>query len=74
MSSKDKTAINEYVGRLSHETSQILEEIVELTYYMRGSIQYNDLLHLSIPEKRAISDFISNRLEHELKKPGYAIY
>ena len=52
----------------------MIEEIVELTYYMRGSIQYRDLLHLSIPEKRAISDFVSNHLEHELKKPAYAIY
>ena len=52
----------------------MVEEIVELTYYMRGSIQYRDLLYLSIPEKRVISDFISNRLEHELKKPAYAIY
>ncbi len=52
----------------------MIEEIVELCYYMRGSISYQELLHLSIPEKRAMSDFISNRLEHELKKPAYAIY
>jgi hypothetical protein len=59
---------------LEKESSQMIEEIVELCYYMRGSISYQELLHLSIPEKRAMSDFISNRLEHELKKPAYAIY
>jgi hypothetical protein len=41
---------------------------------MRGSIQYNDMLHLSVPERTAIKEFINERLEHELKKPMYAIY
>lgn len=48
--------------------------IVELTYFMRGSIQYHDMLHMSIPERNAISEFISSHLERELKKPAYAIY
>jgi hypothetical protein len=42
---------------------------------MRGSIQYYDMMHMSIPERTAVSDFISKRLEVELKKPSpQAIY
>lgn len=41
---------------------------------MRGSIQYNDMLHLSVPERTAVSEFINNRMENELKKPRFAIY
>ncbi len=67
--------MNQYVNQLSHETSNIIEQIVELTYFMRGSIQYHDMMHMSIPERTAVSDFISKRLEVELKKPSpQAIY
>lgn len=63
------------MSQLSRETSQIIEQIVELTYFMRGSIQYNDMLHMSVPERTAVHDFISKRLEIELKKPSpHAIY
>lgn len=41
---------------------------------MRGSISYHDLMHLSVPERIAMSDFINKRLEHETQKPSYAIY
>jgi hypothetical protein len=42
---------------------------------MRGSIQYNDMLQMSVPERMAVHDFISKRLEIELKKPSpHAIY
>ena len=62
------------MAQLTRDTRQILEHVVELTYFMRGSIQYNDMMHMSIPERIAISEFISNHLEKELKKPAYAIY
>jgi hypothetical protein len=74
MRSKDKKRINDYVYQLSKETSGIIEEVIELTYYMRGSIQYSDMMMLSVPERTAVNDFIDKRFEAELKKPSYAIY
>lgn len=74
MTNSDKKRINEYVYQLSKETSGLIEQIVELTYYMRGSIQYRDMLHLSVPERVAVAEFINSRLEVELQKPRYAIY
>lgn len=74
MSNSDKKRINEYVYQLSKETSGLIEHIVELTYFMRGSIQYHDMLNLSVPERIAVAEFINSRLEVELQRPRYAIY
>lgn len=46
----------------------LITNIVQLVYFMRGSIQYKDMMDMSLVEREAVSDFISTRLEQESKK------
>lgn len=46
-----------------------IASIVQLVWYMRGSIQYKDMLDMSMVERQAVSRFIEKRLEAESKRP-----
>lgn len=52
---------------------QLLKELVELAYFMRGSISYDSLMDKTFVERQQISEFLSNRLESESQKmsPNY---
>lgn len=54
--------------RLRRESRQVIKTILQLVYFMRGSIQYSDMLLLSHAEREMIDDFIKERLESESKK------
>lgn len=49
--------------------TKIVDEAIELTYFMRGSIQYFDMLETTYPERQRISNFIEKRLKDEGAKP-----
>lgn len=53
--------------------ANIIDSIISLVYFMRGSIQYNEMMNLSYYERQSISIFIKTRLEIEDKKmyPNY---
>jgi hypothetical protein len=55
------------------EAKNILETCITIAYYMRGGIQYDDLLTRSPVERELFLDFIKERLEIENKKmyPNY---
>lgn len=64
----------EMFQRLRSDGKRMLQNIIELAYFMRGSVQYNDLLlTMSFGERDLISEFISKRLEQESKSmsPNY---
>lgn len=46
-----------------------ITSIVQLVYFMRGSIQYKDMLDMSMVERQSVSRFVEKRLESENKKP-----
>lgn len=58
---------------MQRERKRLLRSIVQLVYFMRGSIQYNDMLNMSLVERETVNDFIQERLETESKKmyPNY---
>jgi hypothetical protein len=60
-------------NRLRHESRQIMKGVIELVYFMRGAIQYNDMIMMSQVERDMVSDFIKENLEREGKKlhPNY---
>jgi hypothetical protein len=60
--------IQDMFGRMSRERTRIIKSIVQLVYFMRGSIQYNDMMNMSFVEREIISNFIEERLENESKK------
>lgn len=51
----------------------IIESAISLVYFMRGSVQYVDILQLSYYERHAMSRFIEKRLEQEQEKM-YPVY
>lgn len=55
------------------ERKRSLDEIIQLVYFMRGSVQYRDMMNMTLIERQAISEFIEKRLEAESKKM-YPIY
>lgn len=60
--------------RLRSDGKKMLENVIEIAYFMRGAVQYNDLLlTMSYGERDLLSNFISKRLELESKStnPNY---
>lgn len=52
---------------LKTSVRHILHDIVSMTYYMRGGIQYDDLMFRTPIEKEIIRDFIEQHLKEESK-------
>lgn len=53
---------------MNGERKRILSSIIQLVYFMRGSIQYSDMFNMTMVEREAVSDFIEKRLDAESKK------
>ncbi len=55
---------------LNGETKAILHSIVQLTYFMRGGMTYNQVLYtMSFIEREIALDYVNTRLEIESKSP-----
>lgn len=59
------TDIRDMFMRMRVETRGLLEEITSLVYFMRGAIQYGDMMNMTPVEREIIGGFIKNRLEIE---------
>lgn len=60
--------IGDMFRRLNSDREQIIESVIQLVYYMRGAIQYRDMLDMSMMERQAVSTFITKRLKDESGK------
>lgn len=61
-------------NRLEREVKQIIDNIIEITYFMRGAVDYDSaLMNMSAGERDRISGFITRRLETE-SKSMYPVY
>lgn len=58
---------------MTNERERIISSIVQLVYFMRGSIQYRDMLNMTAFERDSVMGFIEKRLEVESKKM-YPVY
>jgi len=54
---------------LKQDIDNLILNITELTYFMRGAIQYDDMFDMCFLERQKVSEFIEKRLEVEKKKP-----
>lgn len=62
--------IQEMFQKFEREITIIIDNIIELTYFMRGAVDYDSaLMVLSAGERDRINSFISKRLESESKSP-----
>lgn len=55
-------------SQLRKSADNLFDEIIALTYFMRGAIQYEDMFNCTFYERRRIEQFIENRLKIEGKK------
>lgn len=60
-------------SQLNAAAKSIIKNVVEIVYYMRGSVQYDDIMWRTPVEKQIMEEFIRERLESESKKP-YPVY
>lgn len=59
--------------RFSAEAKSLLNSIVELCWFMRGSVTYEEMMLRTPVERQIISEFIEKRLDSQ-KKSMYPVY
>ena len=55
---------------LNDSFKSLIREVIELVYFMRGSIQYEEMMHRTPGERELMSDFISERIKQEIRNPN----
>lgn len=72
-----KTGSNEDIiamfNQFRNDVSMTIKSIIQLVYFMRGSVGYNDMMNMTHMEREMISEFINERLEQESKRM-YPVY
>lgn len=58
---------------LRRESERLIDSILTLIYFMRGSISYSEAMNMSYAERELVGKFIEKRLEVERKNP-YPVY
>jgi hypothetical protein len=58
---------------MGRERERIIKSIIQLVYFMRGSIQYNDMMNMSHIERSLVGEFIETRISNESQKM-YPVY
>jgi len=57
-------------SKLNRETKIIIENTIQLAYFMRGSMLYNDIMYsMSFIERDMAMEFVNRRLEQEKGNP-----
>jgi len=69
LKSGNSALINKIINSFQSETKALIKKNIQLVYFMRGAIQYNEMMNLTYVEREMIEDFIGDRLEQEKKSP-----
>lgn len=69
----DAEAIRKMFARLRADAKAMLKEAVELSWYMRGSIQYDKFFDMTPMERDAVKDFITSHMEN-VKDHAFPVY
>ena len=59
--------------RLRNESRDLLKSVISLVYFMRGSIQYDDMMLMTPVERELVNEFLKDRFEQE-KDRHYPVY
>lgn len=57
-------------AQLGEQASNIVKHIIELVYFMRGGVTYEEMMNRTPGERHLIEEFINKRLEIEKKNPN----
>ena len=71
--SGDEQQISKVLITLAAQSKQIIKSIIELIYFMRGSLSYEEAMAMSPFERIEVSEFVNKRLEQEGKK-SFPVY
>lgn len=62
--------VHKLFNRLTRETEQLVDHVIQLTYFMRGAIQYEYIMqNMCYAERQRLGDFLNKRMEIEGKSP-----
>ena len=61
--------IAEYLKGIEQEAKQIKDESIKMSWFMRGGVTYEQILMMSINERKTISEIIKDNYE-TTKKSG----
>ncbi len=68
LKSGDTALIQKLFQDYGNEVRGILKSLVQLSYYMRGAIQYDEMFNRTFAERQIFEEFVKDRLETEGKK------
>ncbi len=65
--------INKMLSELQREITGIINSVIDMVYFMRGAIGYEEMMHRTFGERQLIADFIEKRLKQESTRefPNY---
>ena len=69
----DSEQITKLVDGMEKESSSIRQEALQMCWYMRGGLAYDQALQLSVSERKLISELIKGNLE-TTKKSGLPFF
>jgi predicted esterase len=55
-------------NNMRDDIAKTIKSVIQLVYFMRGSISYNDMMNMTQMEREMVNDFISERLAQEAKR------
>ncbi len=61
------------MSRLQGDVQTVVDNIIELSYFMRGAISYEEMMLRTPGERQRISKFVEKRLESQ-KNSMYPVY
>lgn len=54
-------------GEFEADVRKLIKANIELVYYMRGSIQYDDMYNRTVAERQLMHEFIQERFQSQEK-------
>jgi hypothetical protein len=69
----DMPGVRALIQRLSAEVKQLVRGAIEIAYFSRGAISYNEVLQMSAAERDLAIEFIQERLE-AAKKMQFPVF
>lgn len=67
--SGESSRIAEMINSMGIDVRNLLKSAVEIAYFSRGSIQYQDVLRMTPLERDIVVEFINKRLDAAGKMP-----
>lgn len=56
------------IARMQGDAQRLVDAIVELIYFMRGSVSYTEAWNMTYLERDRIQEFITKRIKEESKR------